>query len=139
MLARQPIVNTRTREVESYEVLIRMLDENNQMIMPGGFLPSAVCARHRLRGRRDPHRARPSPARASRRTRDGLAAMARHARRAYRAPSDASARLELNAAGFTEPELRPFAAVQRGVWKPPRTRAWSSTMCTRMGTAAPRR
>jgi diguanylate cyclase (GGDEF)-like protein/PAS domain S-box-containing protein len=41
VLACQPIVNTRTREVESYEVLIRMLDENNEMIMPGGFLPSA--------------------------------------------------------------------------------------------------
>lgn len=40
-LACQPIVNTRTREVESYEVLIRMLGENNEMIMPGGFLPSA--------------------------------------------------------------------------------------------------
>lgn len=40
-MACQPIVNTRTREVESYEVLIRMLDEKNEMIMPGGFLPSA--------------------------------------------------------------------------------------------------
>jgi diguanylate cyclase (GGDEF)-like protein/PAS domain S-box-containing protein len=40
-LACQPIVNTATREIECYEVLIRMLDENNQMVMPGGFLPSA--------------------------------------------------------------------------------------------------
>lgn len=37
----QPIVNTRTGEVESYEVLIRMLGENNELIMPSGFLPSA--------------------------------------------------------------------------------------------------
>ena len=40
-LACQPIVNTQTRRVECYEVLIRMLDENDEMIMPGGFLPSA--------------------------------------------------------------------------------------------------
>jgi diguanylate cyclase (GGDEF)-like protein/PAS domain S-box-containing protein len=40
-LACQPIVNTRTREIESYEVLIRMLDEHNELIMPSGFLPSA--------------------------------------------------------------------------------------------------
>jgi diguanylate cyclase (GGDEF)-like protein/PAS domain S-box-containing protein len=40
-LACQPIVNTRTRAVESYEVLIRMLDERDELIMPAGFLPSA--------------------------------------------------------------------------------------------------
>ncbi len=41
VLACQPIVGTRSRRVESYEVLIRMLDENNEHIMPNGFLPSA--------------------------------------------------------------------------------------------------
>ncbi len=41
VLARQPIVNTATREVESYEVLIRMLDERNELIMPSGFLSTA--------------------------------------------------------------------------------------------------
>ncbi len=40
-LACQPIVDTRTREIESYEVLIRMLDDNNEIILPGGFMPSA--------------------------------------------------------------------------------------------------
>lgn len=40
-LACQPIVNTRTREIDSYEVLIRMLDEHNELIMPSGFLPTA--------------------------------------------------------------------------------------------------
>lgn len=40
-LACQPIVNTRNRDVEAYEVLIRMLDESDQLIMPSGFLPSA--------------------------------------------------------------------------------------------------
>ncbi|OFZ66576.1 MAG: hypothetical protein A2V79_03555 [Betaproteobacteria bacterium RBG_16_56_24] len=40
-LACQPIVNTRTRKVESYEVLIRMLDDKNALIMPAGFLPPA--------------------------------------------------------------------------------------------------
>jgi len=40
-LACQAIVNTRTRKLECYEVLIRMLDENNEIIMPGGFLPAA--------------------------------------------------------------------------------------------------
>ncbi|GAB4509859.1 MAG: EAL domain-containing protein [Sulfuricaulis sp.] len=41
VLACQPIVNTATREVESYEVLIRMLDERNELIMPSGFLATA--------------------------------------------------------------------------------------------------
>lgn len=40
-LACQPIVDTRTREVEAYEVLIRLLDESDQIIMPSGFLPAA--------------------------------------------------------------------------------------------------
>jgi len=40
-LACQPIVNTATREVECFEVLIRMIDENGELVMPGGFLPSA--------------------------------------------------------------------------------------------------
>ncbi|MCR4303262.1 MAG: EAL domain-containing protein [Gallionella sp.] len=40
-LACQPIVNTHTREVESYEVLIRMLDDKDTLIMPAGFLPPA--------------------------------------------------------------------------------------------------
>jgi diguanylate cyclase (GGDEF)-like protein/PAS domain S-box-containing protein len=40
-IAQQPQVDTRTRQVESYEVLIRMRDTNNEIIMPGGFLASA--------------------------------------------------------------------------------------------------
>ena len=40
-LACQPIVATHSEEIESYEVLIRMLDEQNGLIMPGAFLPSA--------------------------------------------------------------------------------------------------
>lgn len=40
-LACQPIVDTRNREIESYEVLIRMLDGNNEILLPGGFMPSA--------------------------------------------------------------------------------------------------
>ena len=40
-LACQPIVNTKTRLIDSYEVLIRMLDEQNELIMPNGFLPTA--------------------------------------------------------------------------------------------------
>ena len=41
VLACQPIVNTATREIESYKVLIRMLDERNELIMPSGFLATA--------------------------------------------------------------------------------------------------
>lgn len=41
VLACQPIVNTATHEIESYEVLIRMLDERNELIMPSGFLATA--------------------------------------------------------------------------------------------------
>ncbi len=40
-LACQPIVSTRTRTISTYEVLIRMQDENGELIMPGGFLPTA--------------------------------------------------------------------------------------------------
>lgn len=40
-LACQPIVNARSRRVEAYEVLIRMMDETNRLIMPSGFLSSA--------------------------------------------------------------------------------------------------
>ncbi len=40
-LACQPIVTTHSGEIESHEVLIRMLDEQNNLIMPGAFLPSA--------------------------------------------------------------------------------------------------
>jgi diguanylate cyclase (GGDEF)-like protein/PAS domain S-box-containing protein len=40
-LACQPIVSTRTREVHTYEVLIRMQDDDGEYIMPGGFLPTA--------------------------------------------------------------------------------------------------
>lgn len=41
VLACQPIVSTATRDVECYEVLIRMLDERNELIMPSGFLATA--------------------------------------------------------------------------------------------------
>lgn len=41
VLACQPIVRTNDRAVTTYEVLIRMLDENGGLIMPGGFLPTA--------------------------------------------------------------------------------------------------
>lgn len=41
VLARQPIVNTATREIESHEILIRMLDDRNELIMPSGFLSAA--------------------------------------------------------------------------------------------------
>ena len=40
-LACQPIIDTRTRQIESYEVLIRMVDEQDELIMPNGFLPTA--------------------------------------------------------------------------------------------------
>lgn len=40
-LACQPILNVSTGGVDSYEVLIRMVDDNNELIMPGGFMPSA--------------------------------------------------------------------------------------------------
>ena len=40
-LACQPIVTTHSGVIESHEVLLRMLDEHNNLIMPGAFLPSA--------------------------------------------------------------------------------------------------
>ncbi len=40
-LACQPILDTRTREIAGYEVLVRMLGDNNEIIMPSGFLPAA--------------------------------------------------------------------------------------------------
>lgn len=41
ILSLQPIVNTNTLVLESYEVLIRMQDENGDIIMPFAFLPTA--------------------------------------------------------------------------------------------------
>ena len=40
-LACQPIVSTKTLQPNTYEVLIRMLDDNGDLIMPSGFLPAA--------------------------------------------------------------------------------------------------
>jgi len=40
-LACQPIVASHSGEIESFEVLTRMLDEQNRLIMPSAFLPSA--------------------------------------------------------------------------------------------------
>jgi diguanylate cyclase (GGDEF)-like protein/PAS domain S-box-containing protein len=41
VLGCQPIVKTHSRDIVFYEVLIRMIDENDELILPGGFLPSA--------------------------------------------------------------------------------------------------
>lgn len=41
VLACQPICNTVTNEQEYGEILIRMLDEKDELIMPAGFLPAA--------------------------------------------------------------------------------------------------
>lgn len=41
VLARQPIVDAKTREKHSYEVLVRLLGEDNGLVLPGGFMPSA--------------------------------------------------------------------------------------------------
>ena len=41
ILARQPIVDTITGELLSYEILLRMRDDNSDIILPNGFLPSA--------------------------------------------------------------------------------------------------
>ena len=41
VLASQPICNTVTNEQEYAEILIRMLDEKDELIMPAGFLPAA--------------------------------------------------------------------------------------------------
>lgn len=40
-LACQPIINVASGIIDSYEVLIRMLDDNDELIMPSGFLPAA--------------------------------------------------------------------------------------------------
>jgi diguanylate cyclase (GGDEF)-like protein/PAS domain S-box-containing protein len=40
-LAYQPIVSTRTGEVKDYEVLVRMICDDGQIILPGGFMPAA--------------------------------------------------------------------------------------------------
>lgn len=41
VLARQPIVDTITGKLLSYEILLRMRDNNSDIILPSGFLPSA--------------------------------------------------------------------------------------------------
>lgn len=41
VLAYQPIVDVGTRVVASYEVLLRLRDENGRLVAPSGFLPSA--------------------------------------------------------------------------------------------------
>ena len=40
-LACQPIVRLATNSIESYEVLVRLRGENNEVFLPGGFLPAA--------------------------------------------------------------------------------------------------
>ena len=40
-MAYQPIVDLSTREVGSYEILLRMRDTNGELILPGEFLPAA--------------------------------------------------------------------------------------------------
>jgi diguanylate cyclase (GGDEF)-like protein/PAS domain S-box-containing protein len=41
VLHAQPILDLRTNEVVQYELLIRMLDDQNQLVPPGSFLPTA--------------------------------------------------------------------------------------------------
>jgi len=41
VLAAQPIVSTRDRRVSTYEILLRMRDEHDNIVMPSGFMPSA--------------------------------------------------------------------------------------------------
>ena len=41
VLVAQPVVDTRSKRVAAYEVLLRLLDERGEFIMPNGFLPSA--------------------------------------------------------------------------------------------------
>ncbi len=41
VLALQPVVSTRTREVAGYEVLLRLREDNGEIVLPGGFLPTA--------------------------------------------------------------------------------------------------
>ena len=40
-LVYQPIVNLHSRPAENYEILLRMLDEENKEILPGEFMPAA--------------------------------------------------------------------------------------------------
>jgi EAL domain-containing protein (putative c-di-GMP-specific phosphodiesterase class I) len=40
-LVYQPIVSTQTGRVKDYEVLVRMICDDGQIILPGGFMPSA--------------------------------------------------------------------------------------------------
>ena len=40
-LAAQPVVDTRTRSISAYEILIRMRDDDGTLIMPSGFLSAA--------------------------------------------------------------------------------------------------
>lgn len=40
-MAYQPIVNIESGEIDSYEVLLRMPYDDGQIILPGGFMPSA--------------------------------------------------------------------------------------------------
>ena len=40
-LVAQPIVDTRNKHASTYELLLRLLDERGDFIMPNGFLPSA--------------------------------------------------------------------------------------------------
>jgi len=41
ILCAQPIVNTRDLQVNTYEILLRMIDSDGDQIMPAGFIPSA--------------------------------------------------------------------------------------------------
>lgn len=41
LLACQPIVHTASRKITGYEVLVRLRDDNGEIVMPAGFLPSA--------------------------------------------------------------------------------------------------
>lgn len=41
-LACQPIITAATREIESYEVLVRLRGDGDEVILPSGFLPAAA-------------------------------------------------------------------------------------------------
>lgn len=41
-LACQPIIAAATRQIESYEVLVRLRGDGDEVILPGGFLPAAA-------------------------------------------------------------------------------------------------
>ena len=43
VLVAQPIIETRSKQVAGYEVLLRLLDERGDFIKPNAFLPSAEC------------------------------------------------------------------------------------------------